>query len=743
MSPSTPTLAHIGARVLARVMSRVMAAVMARAFALAALLCAVPAMDPLRADATPNDPARGDHPHETDGHEDEHDHDHDHDHGDDHGQDQDEDQDQDHGHDHPIETVIVQATRSGRALDEEPVRVEVIVQEEIEEKALMRPGNISMLVAETGGVRVQTTSPALGAANIRLQGLYGRYTQLLSDGLPLYGGQAPSLGLLQVPPTDLARVEIIKGSASSLYGGSALGGVINLMSRQPGDTAEGEVLLNATTRDGQDLTGYFAAPLDERFAASLTVGAHHQDAQDFDDDGWIDMAAYERVSARPRLFWDGADGASLYATLGVMDESRQGGTLPGATVPDGNPFPRDQDTQRYDGGFDFRKPLSAAWASGGGLDWNVRGSAMRQDHEHVFGDVTEIDRHESLLLETSLSEVAGGGGSPWGGGASPWGGTGWVVGLAFQSERFASATFPAFDYDYDIPGVFVEIDQDLGPATALALSARWDDHSEYGSQLSPRLALLHRPGDWTLRASWGQGYFAPTPFVEEIEASGLSRLEPLAGLREESAQTASLDVGYRRDVLEANLTLFASNVDRVTNLEPFAATPGGPLDRVRLVNALGATRIRGSEVLLRYFWNDLKLTASYLYLDATERDPQTGGRREVALTPEHSAGFVAMWERHGRGRLGFEAYYTGVQRLDDNPYRDEGDAWWHLGLLGEITIGRVSWFINLENLLDVRQTREDPLLLPTRSPEGQWTTDIWSRNDGFIVNGGFRVRFGG
>jgi outer membrane receptor for ferrienterochelin and colicins len=83
----------------------------------------------------------------------------------------------------------------------------------------MRPGSIAMLMNETGGVRVQVTSPALGAANIRIQGMSGRYTQLLADGLPLYGGQTSSLGLLQIPPTDLGQVEVIKGAASALYGG--------------------------------------------------------------------------------------------------------------------------------------------------------------------------------------------------------------------------------------------------------------------------------------------------------------------------------------------------------------------------------------------------------------------------------------------------------------------------------------------------------------------------------------------
>jgi iron complex outermembrane receptor protein len=87
------------------------------------------------------------------------------------------------------ETVIVTATRTNTRLQDQPVRVEVIDREEIEEKALMTPGSVAMLLGETTGLRVQTTSPALGAANVRIQGLRGRYSQLVADGLPLYGAQ--------------------------------------------------------------------------------------------------------------------------------------------------------------------------------------------------------------------------------------------------------------------------------------------------------------------------------------------------------------------------------------------------------------------------------------------------------------------------------------------------------------------------------------------------------------------------
>jgi iron complex outermembrane receptor protein/outer membrane receptor for ferrienterochelin and colicins len=275
----------------------------------------------------------------------------------------------------------------------------------------------------------------------------------------------------------------------------------------------------------------------------------------------------------------------------------------------------------------------------------------------------------------------------------------------------------------------------------VSVSARYDDHSEYGSQFSPRLSVLYRPGNWTFRGSVADGFFAPTPFVEEIEAAGLSRLEPLSGIVEETAQTASFDIGYRQGGIEANATFFASDVDGVTRLEPFASAPGGELDRVRLVNAPGKTELRGTELLLRYVWRDFKVTGSYVYIDSSEPDELGTGRQEVALTPKHTAGMVAMWERHGEFRLGLEMYYTGEQRVEDSPFRTTSDSYLDIGILGEKTFGRISYFINAENILDVRQTREEPLLRPTRAPDGQWTTDIWSRNDGFIVNGGIRVKF--
>ena len=615
-----------------------------------------------------------------------------------------------------IEEILVQATRSRRRIQDQPTRIEVLDQEEISEKIMMRPGNISMMLAETGGLRVQVTSPALGSSNIRIHGMRGRYTQLLADGLPLYGGQASSLGLLQVPPSDLGQVEVIKGSASALYGGQALGGVINLVSKRPSEASEGEVILNATTRDGQDFSTYASSPLGNGWRASLLATANHHSPKDLDDDGWIDMPEYERWSVRPRLFWDGTMGTNLYLTVGAMGEDRQGGTVSGSVVPDGNPFPQHQDTDRLDGGFVFQHPINDQ------LSTQVRASAVRQDHDHLFGNVLEEDLHQTVLTEASLS------------GDLP--NASWVAGLAFQSDEYESDAFPIHDYEYESPAAFAHFDQDIGDRLTGALSVRWDDHSEYGGELSPRMALLFRDGAWTIRGSWGRGFFAPTPFLEETEAAGLSRLEPLSNLKAETAETASIDVSYSTGNLETGLTFFGSNIDDAARLEALAA------DRVQMVNVDGVTRTRGIEALMRWRLDDFVVTASYLYTEASEPDEDGVGRRTVPLTPRHSAGLVAIWEVEEKGRIGFEVYYTGTQSLEDNPYRSEGDPYFEVGLLGEITRGRYSFFLNLENLLNVRQTRDDVLVRPSRTPDGRWTVDAWAPLEGFVANAGVRIQLG-
>ena len=404
----------------------------------------------------------------------------------------------------------------------------------------------------------------------------------------------------------------------------------------------------------------------------------------------------------------------------------------------------------------------------------VRGSAMEQRHAHRFGAVREDDRHRTWFGEAAL--------------ALPRGRTTTVLGAAIQREAYRAADVPNMDYAYTIPAAFAQLDVDPASWASLSASARLDAHSEYGTFVNPRLSLLlRRPADgalggWTTRLSGGTGAFAPTPFTEETEATGLTPLVPLAGLVAERARSASLDVGGPLATalgrVELNATAFGSRVSRALQVRDAAGTTTDGASRIALANAPDPTRTWGGELLARLVRElggapahdearehdeaesededeeapTLRVTATYTYLRATECDPDGApaagaacARRAVPLTPRHAAGLVASIERHGRSRVGLELYYTGRQALEDDPYRRESRPYLVVGLLGERAVetrlGVARLFLNLENLTDVRQTRFDPLLRPTRGAGGRWTTDAWTELTGFTANGGVRLGF--
>jgi outer membrane receptor for ferrienterochelin and colicins len=157
-----------------------------------------------------------------------------------------------------LEEITVQSTRTSRTIQNTPTRIETIDAEELEEKGNMKPANVSMVLHESTGLLVQQTSATSGNASIRVQGLDGRYTQLLKDGYPNFGNFASGLSILEIPPLDLKQVEVIKGPASTLYGGGAIAGVVNFISKTPTDKGEFNFIFNQSNIGQTNLGGYIS-----------------------------------------------------------------------------------------------------------------------------------------------------------------------------------------------------------------------------------------------------------------------------------------------------------------------------------------------------------------------------------------------------------------------------------------------------------------------------------------------------
>ena len=224
-----------------------------------------------------------------------------------------------------LDEITVSATRSSRSIDDIPMRIETITAGELEEKAVMQPGNIKMLLTESTGIQTQQTSATSASTSIRIQGLDGKYTQMLKDGFPLYSGFSGGLSILQIPPLDLKRVEVIKGSASTLYGGGAIAGLINLVTKEPSVKREISFLVNANQTKALDLSGYYGQRF-KKWGVTLFTARNSQEPFDRNDDGFSDIPEYTRYTFNPRVFYYG-NSSTISLGLNTGFEDRTGGDM--------------------------------------------------------------------------------------------------------------------------------------------------------------------------------------------------------------------------------------------------------------------------------------------------------------------------------------------------------------------------------------------------------------------------------
>ena len=597
----------------------------------------------------------------------------------------------------PEEGTVVASTRTGLRIDEQAVPVEVLRRDEIDEMLLMTPGNIVSSLDRMAGVRMQTTSPELGLSVPRIQGLRGQYTRLLSDGVALYfdipGGLAP----VQIPPMDLDRSELITGGTSAIFGANALAGSVNLLSRRPGTEPDREFLINQSSPDATDAVLWLSSPATGSWSRTFLASAHRQKEKDVDDDGWTDLPGYSRGVVRQRVFWDNREGKSVNGTAGVMFEKREGGSA----------FAHQQlETKTADGQMSAQMPWRGFTLAGTGM-------LYVQSRTRDFADGRENERREAATIEIELR------------GTTPR--QAWVAGIAVDWFATRSDDFLAKTYLSTRPGLFVHDDVQVTPWLSVSGSARLDHHNIYGVVFSPRGSALFYRGPWAARVSGGQSYFAPTPLTEETEAAGLTRLTIVEPLEKETANNVSAELTHKTHASTVTVTVFHTQIDHPALVDRATYTLRTDAEPVvsQGVEIRGTAR-RGA----------FAVTGNYAYVSTRERDS-----REVALTPRHSAGVVATADAKGRGRVGVQVNFTGVQRLDANPYRLSSEPYTVTNLFAELRFGRWRPFVTGANLTDVRQTRWDPIARPARDVDGRWTVDAWAPLAGRAINGGIRVSF--
>jgi iron complex outermembrane receptor protein len=311
-----------------------------------------------------------------------------------------------------------------------------------------------------------------------------------------------------------------------------------------------------------------------------------------------------------------------------------------------------------------------------------------------------------------------------------------VLGATVQADLYHNKLNTAFDHDWVTPGLFATADREIGPLT-MSASVRGDRHPEVGTKLTERLAILVRPADeWSVRVSAGTGFAAPTSMTEEVEAIGLRRIEA-STLRAEESAGGMIDVNGTALGAEWLLTGYTASIDGAIQLVDL-----GDLSRsAALRNAAGTTNVRGAEGAGIWRFGDNKLLLTYGYARGTRTDAQNGEREPVPLLNRHRVGADLMLEKPGVYRVGIEGIYYGRQALDDNPYLSQSRPYVYAMAIAVRQFGRFEVVANFENLLDVRQTKYQPLVRPSPGVGGRWTTDVWAPLEGFMANAAVRYRW--
>ena len=618
-----------------------------------------------------------------------------------------------------VEEILVTSIRSRRSFEELPTRVEVLGGEEINEKANMKPGDIRMLLNESTGIYVQQTSATSLNSTIRMQGLDGKYTQLLRDGMPLYSGFSGGLSLLQIAPLDLRQVEVIKGANSTLYGGGAIAGLVNLVTRRPSDEPALSVLLNATSADGLDGSTFYSASTE---SIGTTVFASYNVSEGYDPAG-INLSAipeFERWTLNPKLFIY-SDDSELMLGVSIVKENRLGGDMEYIAGDRSRPaYYEDSATLRLSSQLEYSRMLDS------GNELVIRNSISRFNRELLVPDFEFSGTQISSFSEAHLL-----GGSNF---------MDWVVGLNLWTEDFdqGSGALPMqIDYDQQTFGLFAQGTRSLSDSWTIEAGLRLDRDSDYGEFVLPRLSLLYTGfKDTSIRFGGGLGYKLPTPFSEEAERIQFQGLQPLQINNLEVERSAGVNADINRSwqlnsslSFDLNLLLFYTRVDDPLMLIPQADQTYSYQQPVPSIDT------RGTEINAVWRWKDYKFFLGYTHADVQEN--WQNETRDSALIPKDRVNMVFVYEREDDIRVGLEAYYYGQQTLESG---SQSPDYWIFGLMTEkIFSDDFSLFLNFENFGDTRQTRDGPIYTGAISnPE---FVDIYAPLDGFVINGGVKLTF--
>ncbi len=618
-----------------------------------------------------------------------------------------------------LEEVVVLSTRSSRTIDNIPTRVETISGEELEEKGNMKPGDIRMMLNESTGIQTQQTSATSYNSSIRIQGLDGKYTQIIRDGLPLYSGFSGGLSLLQIVPLDLKQVEVIKGASSTLYGGGAISGLVNLISKTPDEKRELSFLLNGTSALGLDASGFYAQKFKK---VGTTIFASYNLGTPYDPSniGLTAIPKFNRFMVNPKFFVYFNHRTTMNVGFNNTVEERIGGDIKYIQG-------KGDSIRSY-----FEKNKTNRFSTQFGLDHivNEKSKISLKNSVSYYDRSVEIPDYKfSGIQLSSFSELNY---------THEGENTEWIGGLNLWTDKFSQQkidTTNTVDYNHTTIGAFVQNTWNATETFILETGLRGDYQNEYGFFVLPRIsALLKVNQQLAVRLGGGLGYKTPTVFTEDAEKIQFKNVLPInvSNTKAEQSVGGNFDVNYK--------TPLSDQLFFTINTLLFYTRVNNPLVLIPDINGIfqfeqprGFIDTKGIETNIKLTYDHFKLFIGYTLADVKQHYNSTV--TTFPLVAKNRLNNILMYEIEDKLKIGLEAYYFSPQKLNDGT---SGRQYWLTGFMIEKIWEHFSIFVNFENFIDTRQTKFDTIYTGTIT--NPTFRDIYAPVDGFVVNGGLKLK---
>ncbi len=453
-----------------------------------------------------------------------------------------------------LDEVVVTGTRTFKRKTNSPVIVSILNSEALNN---VQACNLSEGLRFQPGLRVETDCQTCNYTQLRMNGLAGGYSQILINGRSIFSPLTGLYGLEQIPVNMIDRIETIRGGGSTLYGSSAIGGVVNIITKIPKENSY-DVNYTYQSIKGKAFDHVIngnatVVSKNETGGVSLFVNKRHRDTYDANGDNFSELPELKNTSFGTNFFYLPAENQKLEASFSSMHEYRYGGE-----VVDKAPHLALQSEERthdvlmgsldYQVNFNNDNSSLIAYAAG-----------QRTDRDHYTGifpdDPADIQTHlENPPYGTSETKTLQGGAQ------FNHRFKDFIKGdnvFTLGSEYVVDDVLDVIDaYNYKIDqttktfAMFLQSDWEMSPKFTLLSGVRFDKHNLVNKViLSPRVSALYKPhNNLQFRTTWSTGFRAPQAFDTDLHIAfaggGISRISLSDDLKEERSNSFSASINY-------------------------------------------------------------------------------------------------------------------------------------------------------------------------------------------------------